>query len=161
MVQHALCAQHAADFVDALLDWVGGVLALPPPVVFVVKHLLTVDAARTLAVLSPPPALLGLQQGRGLSLDGRVFAQPEPHTRPNAHTRARVGVPTRAVGEEVLALLTVQFVKGGGEVQVLTVGLLLPHDRVAVVLVATDENVFARVDANNLLIVHVKADMTS
>lgn len=161
MVQHALGAQHAADFVDALLDRVGGVLALPPPVVFVVEHLPTVDAARTLAVLSPPPALLGLEQGRGLSFDGCVLAQTQAHTCSNAHARARVGVPTRTVGEGVLELLTVQFVEAGGEVQVLAVGLLLPHDRVAVVLVAADEHVFTWVDANDLLFVHVKTDMTS
>lgn len=161
MVQHALGAQHAADFVDALLDGVGGVLALPPPVVFVVEHLPTVDAARALAVLSPPPALLGLEQGRGLGLDGCVLAQPQPHTCSNAHARARVGVPTGAVGEKVLALLTVQFVEGGGEVQVFSVSFLFPHDRVAVVLIAADEHIFAWVDANDLLFVHVKADMTS
>ncbi len=159
MVQHALGAEHAADFVDALLDRVGGVLALPPPVVFVVEHLPTVDAARTLAVLSPPPAFLGLHQGRGLSLDGCVLAQTQPHTCSNAHTR--VGVPTGAIGEEVLALLTVQFVEAGGEVQVLMVALVFPHGRVAVVLIAADEHVFAWVDANDVLIVHVKTDMTS
>lgn len=161
MVQHALGTQHAADFVDALLDWVGGVLALPPPVVFVVEHLPTVDAARALTVLSSPTALLGLQQGRRLSLDGCVLTQTQPHTCSNSHTRARVGVPTRAIGEKVLALLTVQFVEGGGEVQVLAVSLLFPHDRMAVILVAADEHVFAWVDANNLLFVHVKTDMTS
>lgn len=161
MVQHALGTQHAADFVDALLDRVRGVLALPSPVVFVIEHFPTVDAPRTLAILSPPPALLRLQQGGGLSLNGCVLAQTEPHTCSNAHTRARVGVPTRAIGEEVLALLTVQFVEGGGEVHVLAVRLLFPHDRVAVVLIATDEHVFAWVDANDLLLIHVKADMTS
>lgn len=161
MVQHALSAQHAADFVDALPDGVGGVLALPPPVVFMVEHLPTVDAARTLPVLSSPSALLGLEQGGGLSLDGCVLAQTQPHTCSNAHTRTRVGVPTGAIGEEVLALLTVQFVEGGGEVQVLAVSFLFPHDRVTVVLIAADEHVFAWVDANDLLIVHVKADMTS
>lgn len=161
MVQHALGAQHAADFVDALLDWVGGVLALPPPVVFVVEHLPTVDAARTLAVLSSSSALLGLEQGRGLSLDGCVLAQPQPHTCSNSHTRARVGVPTWTIGEEVLALLTVQFMEGGGEVQVLAVSILFPHDRVAVILVPADEHVFAWVDADNLLLVHVKTDVTS
>lgn len=160
MVQHALSAQHAADFVDALLNGVGGILALPPPVVFMVEHLSTVDATRTLPVLSSPSALLGLEQRGGLSLDGCVLAQAQPHTCSNAHTRARVGVPTRALGEEVLALLTVQFVEGSGEVQVLAVSLLFPHNRVTVVLIAADEHVFAWVDANNLLVVHVKADMT-
>jgi len=158
VVQHALGAQHAADSVDALLDGVGGVLAPPPTVVFVVEHLPAVDAARTLAVLSPPPALLGLEQRRGLRLDGRVLAQTQTQTGSNANPRARVGVPVR---EEVLALLTVKFVEGGGEVRVLVVGLLLPHDRVAVVLVASDEHVFARVDADDLLFVHVETDMTS
>lgn len=160
VVQHALGAQHAADFVDALLDGVGGVLALPPPVVFVVEHLSTVDAARAFPVLSPPSALLGLQQGRGLGLDGRVLAQPEPHARSDAHAGAGVGLPTRPVGEGVLALLTVQFVKGGGEVQILALSFLFPHNRMAVVLVAPDEHVFAWVDANNLLFIHTKTDMT-
>lgn len=45
VIQHAFRAEHAADFVDALLDGVGGVLALPPPVVLVVEHLSTVNAA--------------------------------------------------------------------------------------------------------------------
>lgn len=160
MVQHALGTQHAADFVDALLDWVGGVLALPPPVVFVVEHLPTVNAARALAVLSSPSAFLGLQQGRGLGLDGRVL-EPQPHTCSNSQTRARVRVPTRTVGEEVLALLTVQFMEGGGEVQVLAISVLFPHDRVTVILVSTDEHVLAWVDANNLLLVHAKTNMTS
>lgn len=161
MVQHALCAQHAADFVDALLDGVGGVLALPPPVVFVVEHLPTVDAPRALAVLAPSPALLGLEQGRGLSLDGRVLAQAEPQTCSDAHTRARVGVPTGSLVKEVIALLTVQFVEGGGEVQALAFSLLLPHDGVAVVLIAADEHVLAWVDANDLLFVYVETDVTS
>lgn len=161
VVQHALRAQHAADFVDALLDWVRGVLALPPPVVFVVEHLSTIDAPRALAVLSPPPAFLGLQQGRGLGLDGCVLAQTKPHTWSNAHAGARVGVPTGTIGEEVFTLLSVHLVEGGGEVQVLAVGLRFPHDRVAVVLVATDEHVFARIDANDLLFVYLKTDVTS
>lgn len=63
VVQHALGTQHAAHFIDALLYWVGRVLALPPPVVFVVEHLPTVDAPRALAVLSPPPALFGVHEG--------------------------------------------------------------------------------------------------
>lgn len=161
MVQHALGAQHAADFVDALLDGVGGVLALPPPVVLVVEHLPTVDAPRALAVLAPSPALLGLEQGRGLSLDGRVLAQAEPQTCSDAHTGAGVRVPNGTLVEEVLALLTVQFVEGGGEVQALAFGLLLPHDGVAVVLIAADEHVLAWVDANDLLFVYVETDVTS
>ena len=72
-----------------------------------------------------------------------------------------MGVPTRAVGEEVLALLTVQFLEGVGEVKVLAVRLLFPHDRVAVVLVAADEHVLTWVDADDLLFVHVETDVTS
>lgn len=72
-----------------------------------------------------------------------------------------MGVPTGAIGEEVLAFLTVQFVKGSGEVQVLAVGLGLPHDGVAVVLIAADEHVFARIDADDLFFVHAKADTAS
>lgn len=160
MIQHALGTKHAADFVNALLDRVGGILALPPPVVFVVEHLSTVNAARALAVLSSPTTLLGLQKGRRLSLNGHVLAQPQPHTCSNAHPGARVRVSTGAIREEVLKLLTVQFVEGGGEVHVLTVGIESAHDRVAVVLIALDEHVFTWVDANDLLFVNAKTDPT-
>lgn len=61
-----------------------------------------------------------------------------------------MGIPTSAIREGVLTLLTVQFVKGGGKIL----------SRVAVVLIATDEHVFTWVDADDLLIVHVKTDMT-
>lgn len=159
VVQHALGAQHAADFVDALLDRVGRVLALSPPVVLVVEHLSTVNAARALAVLPPPPALR-LGERRGLSLDGGVLAQAQPEARSDAHAGSGEAVAAGAV-KEILALLTVQFVKRGGEVHVLSVGLVSAHDRVAVVLVASDENVLPRVDADDLLFVHAEADSAS
>lgn len=72
-----------------------------------------------------------------------------------------MGVSTGAIGEEVLALLTVQFVKCSGEIQVLTVRFRFPHDRVTVVLVATDEHVFAWVDADDLFFIHAKTDTAS
>lgn len=161
MVQHALGAQHAAHFVDALLDGVGGILTLPPPVVFVVKHLAAVDATGALAVLSSPSTFLGLEQGRGLGLDGRVLTQTQTHAWPEAHAVAGVGVPTRAVGKQVLALLTVQFVERGREVQVVPIRLRFPHDGVAVVLIAADEHILTWVDTNNFLFIHVETDMAS
>lgn len=60
VVQHALGTQHAAHLVDALLDGVRSVLALPTSVLLVVEHLTAIYAARALAVLPPPPRLLGL-----------------------------------------------------------------------------------------------------
>lgn len=63
----------------------------------------------------------------------------------------------RAFQKRVLAFLAVQFGERGGEISVITLCVLLPHDRVPVVLVSADEDVFAGVDPNNLLVVHVKA----
>lgn len=60
VVEHALCTQHAAHLVDALLDGVRRVLAFPAPILLVVKHLTAIYTARALTVLSPPPRLLGL-----------------------------------------------------------------------------------------------------
>lgn len=60
VVEHALCAQHAAHLIDALLDGVRRVLALPTSVLLMVEHLTAIYAARALAVLPPPPRLLGL-----------------------------------------------------------------------------------------------------
>lgn len=143
VVQHALGTQHAAHLVDALLDGVGGVLTLTPLVVLVVEHLTAVNAAGALAVLSSPAGHLRLQQrGRLLGLN-RVFA-----TRP------------RALGIQKLTLPPIRLGEGGDEVRFLALRVSLPKDGVAVVFVASDENVFAGVDANNLLVVHLKADVT-
>lgn len=61
VVQHALCTQHAAHLVDALLNGVRRILALPTSVLLVVEHLTAIYAARALAVFPSPPRLLGLK----------------------------------------------------------------------------------------------------
>ena len=58
--------------------------------------------------------------------------------------------PQRALGVQVGAGLGVVLV---------TLCLLPPHHRVAVVLVAPDQHVLAGVDAHNLLLVCVEGDM--
>lgn len=62
VVEHALGTQHAAHLVNALLDWIGGILALPEPVFLVVEYLSAIYATGALAVFPPPPGLLGFQQ---------------------------------------------------------------------------------------------------
>lgn len=57
MVEHAFGAPHEADPVNAGPDGVGGVVALPTPVLLVVEHVPAVDAARSLSVLFPSLAL--------------------------------------------------------------------------------------------------------
>lgn len=143
VVQHALGTQHAAHLVDALLDGVGGILALAPPVVLVVEHLAAVNAAGALAVLTPPAGRLRLEQrGRLLGLNW-VFA-----------------VRARALGIQKLAFSPVRLGEGGDEVRFLALCVSIPKDGVSVVLVASDENVLAGVDADDLLVVHLKADVT-
>lgn len=57
MIEHAVGAPHEAGPVDAGPDGVGGVVALPAPVLLVVEHVPAVDAARSLSVLFPSLAL--------------------------------------------------------------------------------------------------------
>ncbi len=54
-------------------------------------------------------------------------------------------------------VLGVWLGEGGGGVGLLALRVLLPQHWVPVVLVASDEDVLARVDADDLLLVHVKA----
>lgn len=143
VVQHALGTQHAAHLVDALLDGVGGVLTLAPPVVLVVEHLAAVNAAGALAVLAPPAGRLRLRQrGRLLGLN-RVFA-----------------VRPRALGIQELAFPPIRLGEGGDEVRFVTLHVSFPKDGVSIVLVASDENVSAGIDSHDLLVVHLKADVT-
>lgn len=72
-----------------------------------------------------------------------------------------MGVSTGAVGKQVLALLTVQFGRRRGEVQVFPVRIAPAHDGVAVVLITSDEYVFARVYAHNLLLIYTETHAAS
>lgn len=145
VVEHALGTQHAAHLVDALPNRVRGVLALAPPVVLVVEHLTAINATRALPVLAAPARRLALRQrGRLLGLNG-VFGASVRH---------------RALCVQILTLPHIQLGEDVGEVCIRALRVTLPKDGVSVVLITSNENVLARVDANDLLIVHLKAYVT-
>lgn len=62
-----------------------------------------------------------------------------------------------AFQKRILTFLAVHFGERGGEISIVTLCVLLPHDRVPVVLITADEDVLAGVDPNDLFVVHVKA----
>lgn len=63
----------------------------------------------------------------------------------------------RAFQKRVLAFLAVQFSECAGEISVVMLCVLLPHDWMPVVLIPADAHILAGVDPNDLFIVHVKA----
>lgn len=158
VVQQAVRAPQEANPPDAGLNGVGCFLAAAPPIVFMVEHVLTVDAARALAVLLTSLAVR-LQSSR-LHHHHRSVAATELQAAgfavaPSLHLAAqwiRVGVVRLgrlALGEVYIGVRIV----GLGEFVSWGVG-------VAVVPVAGEPGLLSRVDANDFLLLHLEADMT-
>lgn len=157
MVQHAVGTPHEADPSDAGLNRVRRLMAATPPIFMVAEHVLTVNAARALAVLflpltfvrEPPRLQRHRRPGSIAQLHVVLFPTTASLYIAPQGVRVCVAVFVRLTLGEVyigVAVVWVQFVPG-------TVG-------VAVILVAREPGSLSRVDAYDFLLVHLEADMT-
>lgn len=158
VVEQAVGAPHEANAPDAGLDGVGRLLAATSPVVLVVEHVLTVNAARSLAVLLPPLPF-GLQSAR-LHRHHRPAPAAQLQT-----ARLTVADPLHVAAERVRVRVVVfgrRLALGEVNVSVQAVGLVefVPGgDVVAVIPVAGEQGSLARVDANDLLLLQLETDV--
>ena len=158
VIQQAVGAPHEADPPDAGLNGVWCFLATSPPVVLVVEHVLTVNAARALAVLLPPLAF-GLEGSR-LHRHHRPVAAAQLQA---AWFAVAGSLHLAAEWVRVGVVMFGRLALGEVDVSVEVFGLaeFVPCGvGVAVILVAGEPGPLARVDAHNLFLLHLEADVT-
>lgn len=162
VVQQAVGAPHEAHPPDAGLDGVWRLLAAAPPIFLMVKHVLTINAARPLAVLFPPLAF-GLQ---------RLWLQH--HHRPAAvaqsqaarfTTAASLHVTAQRVRIAVVGFRRLSLGKACVGVEVVWWGEFVPCGvDVAVIPVAGEPGSLPWVDVYELLLLllllHLETDVT-